>query len=167
VLQIGVWLGWVVALVFIEGTIFSAWVFYLPGREYNALLAAFYGAFHRITWSIGTSWLILAISTGNGGKTASALTRDCQKRFFRQSEIGAAGRKSRWRQREMGPCQHFGRGTRNELVSLPPIYFQSEFIEQTKCATIFYTQPLLWKSKARHSALWDCNVKMCSTFLVG
>jgi len=67
-LQIGVWLGWVIALIFIEGTIFSAWVFYLPGREYNALLAAFYGAFHRITWSVGTSWLILAISTGNGGR---------------------------------------------------------------------------------------------------
>jgi hypothetical protein len=56
-----------VALIFIEGTIFSAWVFYLPGRPYNALGAALYGAFHRITWSIGTSWLILAVSTGNGG----------------------------------------------------------------------------------------------------
>ncbi|XP_059480960.1 nose resistant to fluoxetine protein 6-like isoform X2 [Neocloeon triangulifer] len=72
--KIGVWLGWVVALVLIEGTIFSAWVFYLPGREYNALLNALYGAFHRITWSVGTSWLILAISTGNGAFMEPILT---------------------------------------------------------------------------------------------
>ncbi|CAB3382226.1 Hypothetical predicted protein [Cloeon dipterum] len=72
--KIGVWLGWVVALVLIEGTIFSAWVFYLPGREYNALLNAIYGAFHRITWSVGTSWLILAISTGNGAFMEPILT---------------------------------------------------------------------------------------------
>ncbi|XP_046395726.1 nose resistant to fluoxetine protein 6-like [Ischnura elegans] len=61
-----VWAGWLIALVCIEGTVFSAWVFYSPGRPYDPLESALYGAFHRITWSIGTSWIIIAVSTGNG-----------------------------------------------------------------------------------------------------
>ncbi|XP_071452933.1 nose resistant to fluoxetine protein 6-like [Hetaerina americana] len=64
--KVAVWLGWMIALVCIEGTVFSAWVFYSPGRPYDALQSALYGALHRITWSIGTSWIIIAVSTGNG-----------------------------------------------------------------------------------------------------
>lgn len=63
-----VWFGWLLSIFCIEGTIFSAWIFYIPGRPYDALTAAFYGAFHRMVWSLGTSWMIFAMSTGNGCK---------------------------------------------------------------------------------------------------
>jgi len=46
----------------------SAWIFYLPGREYNALEAAIYGSLHRAGWSLGISWIVFAVCTGGKGK---------------------------------------------------------------------------------------------------
>ncbi|XP_059480957.1 nose resistant to fluoxetine protein 6-like [Neocloeon triangulifer] len=45
----------------------SAWIFYLPGREYIALEAAVYGALHRVGWSLGISWIVFAVCTGGKG----------------------------------------------------------------------------------------------------
>lgn len=63
-----VWLGWIVSTVFMSGTLLSAWWFYRPDYEYDALVAALYGALYRTTWAAGVSWTIIAVSTGNGGK---------------------------------------------------------------------------------------------------
>ncbi|KAF4533049.1 hypothetical protein B566_EDAN002612, partial [Ephemera danica] len=45
----------------------SAWIFYLPGRQYMALEAALYGSLHRIGWSLGISWVVFAVCTGGKG----------------------------------------------------------------------------------------------------
>lgn len=50
------------------GTLFSAWWFYKPNYEYDAFMAALYGALYRTTWAAGVSWTIIAVSTGNGSK---------------------------------------------------------------------------------------------------
>lgn len=63
-----VWFGWIISIFCCEAAIFSAHLFYLPGREYDPMASAVYGSFHRIAWSIGVSWMIIAMSTGNGGK---------------------------------------------------------------------------------------------------
>ncbi|XP_065353567.1 nose resistant to fluoxetine protein 6-like [Cloeon dipterum] len=48
-------------------SLLSAWIFYLPGRQYIALEAAFYGALHRVGWSLGISWVVFAVCTGGKG----------------------------------------------------------------------------------------------------
>lgn len=143
-MQIGVWLGWVVALVLIEGTIFSAWVFYLPGREYNALLAAFYGAFHRITWSIGTSWLILAISTGNGGKTARAVI--VKNAFFASRKLAPQvgnliGDSAKW-----DPVNILDEADRMNLFPSCRYISNQNSLNRPNVQP-FFTPSLLWKSK--------------------
>ncbi|XP_025425324.1 nose resistant to fluoxetine protein 6-like [Sipha flava] len=62
-----VWMGWIVSTVLMPGTMFSAWWFYKPNYEYDAIVAALYGALYRTTWAAGVSWTIIAVSTGNGG----------------------------------------------------------------------------------------------------
>lgn len=65
--QHAVWLGWIVSTLLMPGTMFSAWWFYKPNYEYDAIVAALYGALYRTTWAAGVSWTIIAVSTGNGG----------------------------------------------------------------------------------------------------
>jgi hypothetical protein len=60
-------MGWIVSTVLMPGTMFSAWWFYKPNYEYDAIVAALYGALYRTTWAAGVSWTIIAVSTGNGG----------------------------------------------------------------------------------------------------
>ncbi|KAF0772178.1 nose resistant to fluoxetine protein 6-like [Aphis craccivora] len=62
-----VWSSWIVSIVLMFGTLFSAWWFYEPNYKYDAFVAALYGALYRITWAAGVSWTIIAVSTGNGG----------------------------------------------------------------------------------------------------
>jgi len=66
--QYVVWSSWIVSIVLIFGTLFSAWWFYKPNYKYDAFVAALYGALYRITWAAGVSWTIIAVSTGNGGE---------------------------------------------------------------------------------------------------
>lgn len=62
-----VYMGWVMSVFIIEVTVYSAFIFYLPEKPYDPLVAALYGAMHHFTWSICISWIIIAISEGNGG----------------------------------------------------------------------------------------------------
>jgi hypothetical protein len=55
----------------------SAWIFYLPGREYNALEAAVYGSLHRVGWSLGISWIVFAVCTGGKGRHARTQRTFC------------------------------------------------------------------------------------------
>lgn len=68
VAQYVVWLSWIISIILMSGTLFSAWWFYKPNYKYDAFVAALYGALYRTTWAIGVSWTIIAVSTGNGGK---------------------------------------------------------------------------------------------------
>lgn len=48
-------------------SLLSAWIFYIPGREYNVIENSLYSSLHRITWSAAMSWLIIAGGTTGFG----------------------------------------------------------------------------------------------------
>ncbi|KAJ3657266.1 hypothetical protein Zmor_009082, partial [Zophobas morio] len=61
-----VYMGWIMSIFVIEVTVYSAFIFYIPGKPYDPLMSAVYASMHHVTWSICISWMILAISEGNG-----------------------------------------------------------------------------------------------------
>lgn len=60
-----VYIAWVLCIIVMEVTVYSAYIFYVPGL-YDMNTSAIYAAFHHFLWSICISWFILALSTGNG-----------------------------------------------------------------------------------------------------
>lgn len=56
---------WIITTLLLLITIYSAYFFYIPGN-YDVHASAVYASFHHLTWSACISWLILALSTGNG-----------------------------------------------------------------------------------------------------
>lgn len=59
---------WAVTAVLMTSPIFAAVVFYSPDYNPASWMAPAYAAFHRIPWSIGQAWIIVAGITGNAGK---------------------------------------------------------------------------------------------------
>jgi hypothetical protein len=62
-----VYMGWVMCFFILEATVYSCFIFYLPEKAYDPLMSAIYASMHHVTWSICISWMIVAISEGNGG----------------------------------------------------------------------------------------------------
>lgn len=68
-----VYTAWILAVLIMEVTVYSAYFFYIPGT-YDVHASAVYAGFHHFFWSICISWFVLGLSTGNGGKSYSIIT---------------------------------------------------------------------------------------------
>ncbi|KAK6637584.1 hypothetical protein RUM44_008006 [Polyplax serrata] len=58
-----VWLYSTLAAICALSSICGAWVFYIPGRRYNAFENALYASSHRLLWALGMSWVAVAGGT--------------------------------------------------------------------------------------------------------
>ncbi|XP_046748457.1 nose resistant to fluoxetine protein 6-like [Diprion similis] len=66
-------IGWLFASLSLIGSMFTIVVFYGPRKNFMPIEAAFYASLHRVFWSLGTGWIILACVTKNGGVMAKIL----------------------------------------------------------------------------------------------
>lgn len=62
--------AWIISILLLLTTVYSAYYFYIPGRSYDVHASAIYASFHHLVWSVCISWFILALSTGYGCKYA-------------------------------------------------------------------------------------------------
>lgn len=59
--------GWLLAIIFIAGSLFGAHPLFQIDHPYNKWESSIYIGFYRLFWSLGIGWLFLACSTGYGG----------------------------------------------------------------------------------------------------
>ncbi|XP_059484177.1 nose resistant to fluoxetine protein 6-like [Neocloeon triangulifer] len=61
------WICSLVATVLGLSSMFGAWVFYIPGREYFAFENAAYASLHRVGWALTVAWVIVGGCTTRFG----------------------------------------------------------------------------------------------------
>ncbi|XP_018568697.2 nose resistant to fluoxetine protein 6-like [Anoplophora glabripennis] len=60
------YVGWMMCVVVVSITVYTAFVFYIPGYPHDTIFSAFYASLHHFTFSLCMSWIIIAVSSGNG-----------------------------------------------------------------------------------------------------
>ncbi|KAJ8951665.1 hypothetical protein NQ318_012206 [Aromia moschata] len=60
------YVGWVLCAFVSLGTVFTAFVFYLPQVPHDTVFSALYASMHHFTFSLSIGWIIIAVSSGNG-----------------------------------------------------------------------------------------------------
>ncbi|XP_075226493.1 nose resistant to fluoxetine protein 6-like [Lycorma delicatula] len=65
--------GWVVALIFIGGSLFGAYPLFQIDHTYSKWESSLYIGFYKLFWGLGIGWVFLACSTGYGGIVSDIL----------------------------------------------------------------------------------------------
>lgn len=60
-------IGWIIALILLNGSIIAAYPLVQTGNVYNRLVESSYMLFSRTAWSISICWIIYACHLGYGG----------------------------------------------------------------------------------------------------
>ncbi|EEB13843.1 conserved hypothetical protein [Pediculus humanus corporis] len=58
-----IWMYSVIALICALSAICGAWLFYIPGRKYDAFENALYASSHRLLWAFAMSWIAIGGGT--------------------------------------------------------------------------------------------------------
>ncbi|XP_066998899.2 nose resistant to fluoxetine protein 6 [Anabrus simplex] len=66
--------GWAIGSLCAISALFSVTAFYSPNYQYSSLDAAIFAAWDKVGWCVGSSWLIFACCTNNGGPLHRLLT---------------------------------------------------------------------------------------------
>ncbi|KAK0094750.1 hypothetical protein PV326_010087 [Microctonus aethiopoides] len=65
--QSSIIIGWILGALSLIASMFSIGLFYGIRKHFTLIEAAFYSSIHRVLWSLGTGWIILACVTDNSG----------------------------------------------------------------------------------------------------
>jgi len=67
-LQLAVFLGWILSMVALLFAVFGVFPFQQPGYKYNAVWSSLYNSTYHTIWALGVGWVILACESKHGGK---------------------------------------------------------------------------------------------------
>jgi len=59
--------AWITSLSLMSLSLFGLILSFNEALEENTIAAAIYGSLHRLTWSLGLSWIIFGCHKGYGG----------------------------------------------------------------------------------------------------
>lgn len=65
--------GWISCTLIAVVTLYAGFFFYLPSDHDDHVYAAIYGSMSHVMWGVGTAWMILAVSEGQGAWIAPIL----------------------------------------------------------------------------------------------
>ncbi|XP_034933564.1 nose resistant to fluoxetine protein 6-like [Chelonus insularis] len=71
--RLSVRIYWILASLSLVSSMFSITTFYTTRKNFTSLEAATYSALHRVFWSLGTGWVIIACITDNSGPVRNFL----------------------------------------------------------------------------------------------
>ncbi|KAJ8912893.1 hypothetical protein NQ315_011216 [Exocentrus adspersus] len=60
------YVGWLMCVLIVTATVYTAFIFYLPGYPRYSIFSALYACLHHFTFSLCMAWIIIAVSSGNG-----------------------------------------------------------------------------------------------------